>query len=142
MTTWQDTFGRKPLVSSRKQNLKRVEAEYHRISNLRNNIFDVFERVLLEASFITHIKRSENNLVIQRDDETFFMSVYTSQHDATIYVERVVSHIRVQGKLQIGKKERYYTVKFPVSHLGKLRRLALILRKKLELYDVFQVIKS
>lgn len=109
--------------------------------HVQNHIFDVYKRVLETAPFITSVQLSKDAyqpfLIIKRDCELFELRVMCSLWTA---------HVTVQHKEKAKQWEMffkpYFTEHFKLSKMNKLRRSALILRKKLEMYDIHQVLNS
>jgi hypothetical protein len=125
---------------SEREHQKKVE------KHVQAQIFDVYSRVLLEAPFVTSVKSITDktwslreSLVIARDSEKFVLSVMFSHWSKTCKI--VVMHKTPQNQDALFFRP-YFTQRFDLKKLGKVRRSALILRKKLEMFDIHLVLSS
>jgi hypothetical protein len=110
-------------------------------SHVQSHVFDVYKRVLETAPFITSVQLGKDAyqpfLTIQRDGEMFELRVM-----CTLWTARVVVEHKIRAKKWDLFFKPYFTEHFKLSRMNKLRRSALILRKKLEMYDIHVVLNS
>lgn len=134
MTNWRDSW---PQAKTRLEKVRK---------NVRAQIFDVYSRVLLEAPFITSVQVKQtpymDKLVIARDSEIFELSVLFSRQSLQILVMHKTGKVGNSEFGSFGLFKPYFSERFQLEKFGKVRRSALIFRKKLEMLDIYQVLNS
>jgi hypothetical protein len=136
MTRWHDH----PSVRKAQQRQKQ-EHEAKVAANVRKLIFEVFRRALAGASFISKVEvdpADDTVLVIHRHEDVFHLRVNIWNGRANVVVTRAQNQLD-EEYVYI---PQYFGVQFYLTRMGKVRKSALLLRKKLELFDVYQVTNS
>jgi hypothetical protein len=137
MTKWRNHPSLEMAKQRAQQKRSMQEREQQTAANVRKIIFDVFTRALADAPFISKVgvhPCDEQALFIERHEDKFCLRVFAGHGRATVSVTRVVP----EGVYL----PQYFGIQFYLSRMGKVRKSALILRKKLELFDVYQVTNS
>jgi hypothetical protein len=134
MTRWHDH----PSSVRAQQKRQAKDHEQKVAANVRKLIFDVFARALEGAPFISKLEIVEEPgmgyvLMIHRHEDKFRLAVSAWGGRANVSVTRVAEDLYLP---------QYFGVQFYLARMGKVRRTALLLRKKLELFDVYQVTNS
>lgn len=132
MTRWRNH----PNFAKRDQ--KKTQAADHEIrvcNNVRQQVRDTFRRVLADAPFLTGVEDSEGGLTIHRDTDMFDLLIIVRTPFVLVHVHRKFAN----SEDAYLDWKRFFGVQFPLKRMAKVRKSALLLRKKLELFDVYQV---